>query len=140
METTFQRKLYIFFFMFVSQMTTDMFHLSQILFGPSLIYCLYPVVNRLKLQVSPMIQELVTIPEYLSSHRVFGGGCVTRSIVLCVYFVDRCQFLFILVIMLSVVFLFTDYDNPTHIFKPFFLRTHLNHESTKFLITAYVNV
>ena len=35
-------------------------------------------------------QELLTLPEHLSSSPVFSGGCVTRSLVLCVCFVDRC--------------------------------------------------
>jgi hypothetical protein len=35
-------------------------------------------------------QELLTLPEHLSSHPVCNGVRVTRSLVLCVYFVDRC--------------------------------------------------
>jgi hypothetical protein len=35
-------------------------------------------------------QELLTLPEHLSSPPVFGGVRVTRSLVLCVCFVDRC--------------------------------------------------
>ena len=35
-------------------------------------------------------QELPTLPEHLSSHPVFSGVCFTRSLVLCVCFVDRC--------------------------------------------------
>ena len=35
-------------------------------------------------------QELPTLPEHLSSPPVFGGVRVTRSLVLYVYFVDRC--------------------------------------------------
>jgi hypothetical protein len=34
------------------------------------------------------LQELRTLPEYLSSPPVFSGVCVTRSLVLCVCFVD----------------------------------------------------
>jgi hypothetical protein len=34
-------------------------------------------------------QELPTLPEHLSL-RLFNGVRVTRSLVLCVYFVDRC--------------------------------------------------
>ena len=37
-----------------------------------------------------MEQELLTLPEHLSSPSVFGGVRVTRSLVLYVYFVDRC--------------------------------------------------
>ena len=35
-------------------------------------------------------QELLTLPEHLSSPPVFSGVCVTQSLVLCVCFVDRC--------------------------------------------------
>ena len=34
--------------------------------------------------------ELLTLPEHLSSHPVFSGVHVARSVVLCVCFVDRC--------------------------------------------------
>ena len=37
-----------------------------------------------------MEQELLTLPEHLSSPPVFSGVRVTRSLVLCVCFVDRC--------------------------------------------------
>ena len=37
-----------------------------------------------------MEQELPTLPEHLGSPPVFSGVCVTRSLVLCVCFVDRC--------------------------------------------------
>jgi hypothetical protein len=35
-------------------------------------------------------QELLTLPEHLSSPLVFSGVCVIRSLVLCICFVDRC--------------------------------------------------
>ena len=35
-------------------------------------------------------QELLTLPEHLSSPPVFSGVRVTRSLVICVCFVDRC--------------------------------------------------
>jgi hypothetical protein len=35
-------------------------------------------------------QELLTLPEHLSSPPVFSGARVIRSLVLCVCFVDRC--------------------------------------------------
>jgi hypothetical protein len=35
-------------------------------------------------------QELFTLLEHISSPSVFGGVRVTRSLVLCVCFVDRC--------------------------------------------------
>ena len=37
-----------------------------------------------------MEQELLTLPEHLSSPAVFSGVRVTRSLVVCVCFVDRC--------------------------------------------------
>jgi hypothetical protein len=40
--------------------------------------------------VSLMEQELLTLPEHLSSPQVFSGVRVTRSLVLYVCFVDRC--------------------------------------------------
>jgi hypothetical protein len=40
--------------------------------------------------VSLVEQKLLTLPEYLSSSPVFSGVRVTRSLVWCVCFVDRC--------------------------------------------------
>jgi hypothetical protein len=41
--------------------------------------------------VLPLVeQELLTLPEHLSSPPVFSGVFGTRSLVLCVCFVDRC--------------------------------------------------
>ena len=37
-------------------------------------------------------QELLSLPEHLSSSSVFSGVRVTRSLVLCVCVVDRCLF------------------------------------------------
>jgi len=59
-------------------------------------------------------QELHTILEHLSSPSVFSGVHVTRSLVLCVCFVDC------LAVVLSVL-LFTDSDYPFGIFKLFML-------------------
>jgi len=47
-------------------------------------------VTRLTRRVSLVEQELLTLPEHLSSPSVFSGGRVTRSLGLCVCFVDRC--------------------------------------------------
>ena len=53
-----------------------------------------------------MEQELLTLPWHLRSPKVFSGVRVTRSLVLCVCFVDRCHFvLFLLAIVLSVLVL-----------------------------------
>ena len=60
-------------------------------------------------------------PEFTS---VFSGVCVTRSLVLCVIFVDRvCSLvLFVLAIVLSVLLRFTDSDYPFGIIKLFLKR------------------
>jgi hypothetical protein len=47
-------------------------------------------VTRLTRRVSLLEQELLTLPEDLSSPPVFSGVRVTRSLVLYVCFVDRC--------------------------------------------------
>ena len=76
----------------VSQMTTDMFHLSL---------------------------TLLTLPKHLSSPPVFSGVCFTRSLVLCVMFCRSLFVLFLLAIMLSVHLRFTDSDYHFGIFKLF---------------------
>ena len=55
-----------------------------------------------------MEQELLTLPKHPSTSPVFSGVRVTRSLVLCVCFVDRC---------LSVLLRFNDSDYPFSIFK-----------------------
>jgi hypothetical protein len=47
-------------------------------------------VTRLTRRVPLVEQELFTLPEHLSSPPVFSGVRITRSLVLCVFFVDRC--------------------------------------------------
>jgi hypothetical protein len=47
-------------------------------------------VTRLSRRVPLVEQELLTLPEYLSAPPVLSGVRVTRSLVLCVCFVDRC--------------------------------------------------
>jgi hypothetical protein len=47
-------------------------------------------VTRLKPLVPQVEKELSTLPENLSSPLIFSGVRVTRSLVLCVCFVDRC--------------------------------------------------
>ena len=51
-------------------------------------------VTTLTRQVPLVEQELLTLPEHQSSPLVFSGVRVTRSLVLCVCFVDRCLFFF----------------------------------------------
>jgi hypothetical protein len=65
-------------------------------------------------------QELLTLPEHLTSIPVFSGIRVTRSLVLYVCFVDRCLsfcVLFLFAIVLSVLLRYTDSDCPFDIFK-----------------------
>ena len=71
-------------------------------------------ITRLTWWVPLVEQELHTILEHLSSPSVFSGVHVTRSLVLCVCFVDC------LAVVLSVL-LFTDSDYPFGIFKLFML-------------------
>ena len=47
-------------------------------------------VNRLTRQVPLVEQEIPTLPEHPSTPLVFSGVRVTRSLVLCVCFVDLC--------------------------------------------------
>jgi len=73
----------------------------------------------------------------MSSLPVFSGVRVTRSLVLCVCFVDRCLsfcpfVLFCLVIVLSVLLLFTDSDYPFGIFKIFsYMLVHVTNQIIK---------
>ena len=53
-------------------------------------FWLYVVRCRRWLWVSLVKQELLTLPEHLSSPLVFSGVRVTRSLALYVCFVDRC--------------------------------------------------
>ena len=68
-----------------------------------------------------MEQELLTLPEHMSSRPVFNGVHVTRSLLLRVCFVDRCLsfVFFLLTIVLSVLLRYTDSDYPFGIFKLF---------------------
>ena len=69
-------------------------------------------VTRLTRRVPIVEQELPTLPEHLSSSSVFSGVRVTRSLVLYVYFVDRCLSFctFSLAIALSFLLRYTDSD------------------------------
>ena len=92
--------------------TSRSFHHSWLITG---------FVTRLTRRVPLVEEELLTLPEHLSSPPVFGGVRVTRSLVLCVCFVDPCLSFcaFRLAIVLSVLLRFTDYDYPFGIFKLF---------------------
>ena len=69
-----------------------MFHLSQTLPGLFLMHDSFITgfVTRLTRRVPLLDQELLTLPEHLSSPPVCSGVRVTRSLVLYVCFVDRC--------------------------------------------------
>ena len=72
----------------------------------------YVMINAL------MEQELLTLPD-LPSSPVFSGIRVTRFLVLCVYFVDRCLYFFFLASVVSVPLRYTSSDYPFNIFKLF---------------------
>jgi hypothetical protein len=77
----------------------------------SVVICAYDKCN---ISVAIVEQALLTLPEHLSSAPVFSGVRVTRSLALCVCFVDCC--LSFSVIVLSVSYLrFTDSDYPVGI-------------------------
>ena len=80
-------------------------------------------VTRLTRQVLLVDQELLTLLEHMSSPPVLSGVRVTRSLVLCVCFVDHCLsfVLFILAIVLPVLLRFTDFDYPFGIFNLFLI-------------------
>ena len=61
-------------------------------------------LTRLTRRVPLVEQELPSPPEHPSSLAIFSGVRITRSLVVCVCFVDRCPFvLFLLPIVLSVL-------------------------------------
>jgi len=55
-----------------------------------LYYFITGFVTRLTRRVPLVEQELLTLPEHMSSPLVFSGVRVTRSSDICVCFVDRC--------------------------------------------------
>ena len=48
------------------------------------------MLTRLTQQVPLVEQELLTLMEHLISSQVFSGVRVTQSLIVCIYFVDRC--------------------------------------------------
>jgi len=48
------------------------------------------ILSNITGRVPLVEQELPTLPEHLSSPPIFSGVRVTRSLVVCVCFVDRC--------------------------------------------------
>ena len=85
-------------------------------------------VTRLTRPVPLVEQEVLTLPEHPSSPSVLSGVRVSRSLVLCVCFVDRCLsfVLFLFAIVLSVL-RYTDSDYPSGIFKLFWNTFYLYH-------------
>jgi hypothetical protein len=59
-----------------------------------IVYIITGFVTRLTRGVPLVEQERLTLPEHLSSPPVFSGVRVTRSLVLCVCFVDRFLYFF----------------------------------------------
>jgi hypothetical protein len=78
-------------------------------------------VTRLTRRVPQVEQELLTFPEHLSSPLAFSEVRVTRSLVLCLRFVDRCLSFCAFSFDHSVVYSSsnTDFDYPFSIFKLF---------------------
>ena len=74
----------------VSQVTTDMFHLSSTFRAFPHLWLVTESVTRFTRRVPLVEKELLILPEHLSSPPVLSGVCVIRSLVLCVCFVDRC--------------------------------------------------
>ena len=87
-------------------------------------YRLLNSIIRLTRPVLLVDQELLSLPENLSSPPVFSGVRVTRSLDLYVCFVDRCLSFctFFLAIVLSVLLRYTSSDCSFGIFKLFFWR------------------
>ena len=74
---------------------------------------------------SPAMDSTNTLPENLSSPPVFSEVRVTRSVVLCVCFVDRCLSFctfFRLAIVVSVLLGYRHFDYPFGIFKPILMK------------------
>ena len=76
--------------------------------------------TRLTRRVSLVEQELLTLPEHLSSPPVFSGFRVTRSLVLYICFVDSCLS-FCTFSFGHCVVRYPDFDCPFGIFKLFLL-------------------
>ena len=76
-------------------------------------------VTRLTRRVPQVEQDMRTLTENVSSSPVFSVVLVTRSLVLRVTFCRSLPFLFLLVIVLSVLLRFANYDYPFDIFKLF---------------------
>jgi hypothetical protein len=83
----------------------------------------------------PLVEQ-----EHLSSSPFFSEVRVTRSLVLCVWFGDRCLsfcFVFFLAIVLFVLLWFTDSDYPFGIFKHFLMFMEISHFYVFLLFSHY---
>ena len=60
----------------------------------SVLIIFVPAVHTLYLLPKDLEQEFLTLPEHLRSPLVYSGVHVTRSLVVCVCFVDRCLYFF----------------------------------------------
>ena len=61
--------------------------LRRTIFSQSVAKC----GNNKKIRKKDFLHSLLTLSEYIHSSPVFNGVHVIRSLVLCVYFVDRCS-------------------------------------------------
>jgi hypothetical protein len=105
-----------------------MFHLSQALSGPFFIHDITRFVTRLTRRVPLVEQELLHLPEHLSSPRVLVGFVLLdHKFYVYVFFLDRCLSFctFTFGIVLSVL-QFTDPDYPFGIFKLFLCILYLD--------------
>ena len=64
-------------------------------------------------------QELLTLPEYMSSNQVFSGVRVARSLVFCAIFCLSLFVLFLLVIVLSVLVSKYEFNNDNQYYRLF---------------------
>ena len=88
-------------------------------------------VTRVTRRVPLVEQKLLVLPDHLSSHSVFSGVRVNRSLVLCAMF---CRSLFVplsycLAIVLSVLLRCMDFDYSFGIFKLFFMHISTSNHS-----------
>ena len=76
-------------------------------------------VTRLIRRVTLVEQELLILPEHMSSPPIFSGVRVTRSLIFNVCFVDHCLSFSTFSSGHCVLLWYTDYDYPFGIFKLF---------------------
>jgi hypothetical protein len=83
-------------------------------------------VTRLIRRVPLVEQDLLTLPEHLSSPLVFSWVRVTRSLALCICFVDRCLSFCTFSFGHCVLLRYTDCDYPFGIFNFFLQNIYLH--------------